>query len=321
MRLPFFIKLMAAALLASSASTSAMAKDVWPQKPVTLVVPYAPGGGTDIIARLIGAKLSEIWGQNVIVENKSGANGIIGSNDIARSRPDGYKIMLVVGSHIINPVLTKSMPFNTDEDFTPITRLAVSPLVLVVPAEGKFKDLDTFLKLAKDDTTAIGYSEGQTQLTVELIRQATGAKISSIPYRGGSPLMVDIIGGHVASGVTSVLTSLPHVQSGKLKVIGIADKNRLSVFPDAKTFTEAGFDAVESLSWYGLFGPKGMPEDVVAQINTSLLTATQDPTIAKQLADQGATVVLDTPAQFQDYLNKEKQKWTKVAQQGGIEAQ
>lgn len=292
----------------------------WPSKPVTLMVPYAPGGGTDIVARLVGNKLSELWGQSVIVENKPGANGVIGSADIARSKPDGYKIMLVVGSHIINPVLTKSVPYNTDTDFTPITRLAVSPLVLVVGKEGKYADLKQFIDLGKKSDISVGYSEGQTQLTGELIRQKAGVKVIPVPYKGGSPLMVDIIGGHVESGVTSVLTALPHVKSGKLKVIGVAADKPLDVFPDAITFQQAGFPDVQSLSWYGLFGPKGMPDAIVSKINATLLEATQDPVIARQLKDQGAIVSLDTPAEFDTFLKGEKKKWTEVAKAGNIQA-
>ncbi len=309
----------AAVMAISPASRAEDAKN-WPSKPVTLMVPYSPGGGTDIVARLVGNKLSEIWGQSVIVENKPGANGVIGSADIARSQPDGYKIMLVVGSHIINPVLTKSVPYNTDTDFTPITRLAVSPLVLVVPKEGKYPDLKTFIELGKKNDISIGYSEGQTQLTGELIRQKAGVKVIPVPYKGGSPLMVDIIGGHVESGVTSVLTALPHVKSGKLKVIGIAGDKPVDAFPEGTTFPQAGFPGIQSLSWYGLFGPKGMPDSVVSKINESLLKATQDPVIAKQLADQGAIVMLDTPAEFDTFLKSEKKKWTEVAEAGNIQA-
>ena len=309
-----------AAVMAVSPGLRAEDAKGWPSKPVTLMVPYSPGGGTDIVARLVGNKLSEIWGQSVIVENKPGANGVIGSSDIARSEPDGYKIMLVVGSHVINPVLTKSVPYNTDTDFTAITRLAVSPLVLVVSKEGKYPDLKSFIEFGKKNDVSIGYSEGQTQLTGELIRQKAGVKVIPVPYKGGSPLMVDIIGGHVESGVTSVLTALPHVRSGKLKVIGIAGDKPVDAFPEAVTFSQAGFPGVQSLSWYGLFGPKGMPDSVVKKINESLLKATQDPVIAKQLADQGATVMLDTPAEFDTFLKAEKNKWTEVAESGNIQA-
>jgi len=317
------LKLSAAALSLLVVSPGAIAAEAapWPTKAVTLIVPYASGGGTDIVARLVGSKLSEIWGQPVIVENKAGANGVIGSAEVARSAPDGYKIMLVVGSHVINPVLTKSVPYDTVNDFTPITLLAASPMVLVVQKDGKYPDLETFIKMGRQSDISVGYSEGATQLTGELIKQKAGIKVVPVPYKGGSPLMVDIIGGHVDAGVTSVLTALPHVKSGKLMVIGTTAEKKLDVFPNAVTFKQAGYPAVESLSWYGLFGPKDMPADVVQKIRESLVKATQDPAIAKQLEEQGATVILNTQAEFRKFLEAELVKWTEVAKAGNIQAQ
>ena len=163
--------------------------------------------------------------------------------------------MLVVGSHVINPVLTKSVPYDTVNDFTPITLLAASPVVLVVQKDGKYPDLETFIKMGKQADISVGYSEGATQLTGELIKQKAGIKVVPVPYKGGAPLMVDIIGGHVDSGVTSVLTALPHVKSGKLMVIGTTAEKKLDMYPNAVTFKQAGYPQVEALSWYGLFGP------------------------------------------------------------------
>ncbi|MGH8843069.1 MAG: Bug family tripartite tricarboxylate transporter substrate binding protein [Advenella sp.] len=312
--------LVCASALAAPAAAIAQDVDKWPEKAVVLIVPYSPGGGTDILARMIGAKLSEIWKQTVVVENKAGANGIIGSAEIMRARPDGYKIMLVVGSHIINKILTKNVPYDPQTDFTPITRFAVSPSILAVKRDGKFADLPGFIEAGKKQDVSVGYSEGQTQLTGELIRQATAIKAVPVPYKGGSPLMVDIVGGHVDSGVTSVLTVLPYVKSGQLKVIAVAADKPLDVFPDAVTFAQTGHPEVESLSWYGFFGPKNMPAAIVSKINDSLLTATQDPKIAAQLKAQGATVTLDKPAAFRQFLESEKHKWQQVANKGGITA-
>ncbi len=306
--------------LAVPGAATADGQPPWPDKPVLLIVPYSPGGGTDILARMIGAKLSEIWKQTVVVENKPGANGVIGASEVMRASPDGYKIMLVVGSHIINTILTKSVPFDPLEDFTPITRFAVSPSILAVKRDGAFKDLPAYIEAGRKADVSIGYSEGQTQLTGELIRQATQVKAVPVPYKGGSPLMVDIVGGHVDSGVTSVLTVLPYVKSGQLKVLAVADSQQLSVFPDAVTFAQIGHPEVQSLSWYGFFGPKHLPRAVVDKINDSLLQATRDPKIAAQLKDQGATVTLDRPAAFVDFLKQERQKWQGVADKGGIAA-
>jgi tripartite-type tricarboxylate transporter receptor subunit TctC len=309
----------ASLLMTSTAVNAADAASTWPTKPVTLMVPYAGGGGTDILARLVGSKLAEIWGQSVIVENKAGANGVIGSAEIARSAPDGYKVMLVVGSHVINPILTKTVPFDSLKDFTPITLLAASPMVLVVQKDGKFPNLETFIKKGKEASITVGYSEGATQLTGELIRQKAGIKVVPVPYKGGSPLMIDIIGGHVDSGVTSVLTALPHVKSGKLDVIGTTADKRLEMYPNGETFKQAGYPEVEALSWYGLFGPKGMPEEVVRKFHESLVKATQDPAIAKQLAEQGATIYLNSQADFIKFLEGEKIKWANVAKAGNIQ--
>ncbi len=319
--LQFSVSAIALSLLAVSSASYAATDVAWPTKAVTLMVPYAPGGGTDIIARLVGSKLSEVWGQTVIVENKAGANGAIGSAEIARSAPDGYKIMLVVGSHIINPILTKSVPYDTDQDFTPITLIAASPSVLVVQKDGKFPNLEAFITTGKKNDVSVGYSEGQTQLTGELIKQKAGINLVAVPYKGGSPLMVDIIGGHVEGGVTSVLTALPHVKSGKLMVIGIADDKKLAVFPEAITFKQAGYPEVQSLSWYGLFGPKGMPVEIVNKIKQGLVQATQDPAIARQLDEQGATVILNSQDEFKTFLDSEKLKWAEVARKGNIQAQ
>ena len=293
----------------------------FPSKLVTLVVPYAAGGGTDIVGRMFAQRLAETWGQSVVVDNRSGANGVIGSNFVAKAPADGHTLLLVVGSHAINPVLMKNMPYDTGKAFTPITNIATSPFVLVVSADGPYKRLPDLVEAARVQEMAVGYSEGHTRLTGELIRQSGQLKMTGVPYKGGAPLMVDIIGGHLPAGVTSVLTALPHVQAGKLRVVGVASRQRMSIFPDAMTFEEAGLRGVESLSWYGLFGPAGMPDAVVARINEDLHKVARDPAMLKQMQDQGAQVVLTPPAQFRQFLDDEARKWSQVAQRGGIRAE
>ncbi|MBW8719934.1 MAG: tripartite tricarboxylate transporter substrate binding protein [Variovorax paradoxus] len=270
----------------------------YPSKAVTLVVPYSAGGGTDIVGRLMAQRLSELWGQSVVVDNRTGANGVIGSSTVARSAPDGHTLLLVVGSHAVNPVLMKSLPYDTDKAFTPITNTA-----------------------ARKEELGCGYSEGQTRLTGELIRQVGHLKLTGVPYKGGAPIMVDIIGGHLPMGVTSVLTALPHVRSGALRVVGVAADRRMPLFPDAMTFKEAGLNGVESLSWYGLFGPAGLPAPIVAQINQDLKKVAADPVVQKQMHDQGADITLTPPAEFRTFLASETKKWSLVAQRGGITAE
>ena len=314
----------ALAALASMAATGAWAQapaSKYPSKPVTLVVPYSAGGGTDIVGRLMAQRLSDLWGQSVVVDNRTGANGVIGSNFVSRAPADGHTLLLVVGSHAVNPVLMKSLPYDTEKAFTPITNIANSPSVLVVQANGPYKTLGDVLDAARKAPLGVGYSEGQTRLTGEMIRQAGKLQTTGVPYKGGAPIMVDIIGGHLPMGVTSVLTALPHVRSGALRVVGVADTKRMALFPDAMTFNEAGLDGVESLSWYGLFGPAGLPAPIVAQINQDLKKVTADPAVMKQMEDQGAHVTLTPPAEFRSFLAAETKKWTLVAQRGGITAE
>ena len=290
----------------------------FPRKPVTLVVPYSAGGGTDIVGRLLAQKLGDRWGQSVLVDNRTGANGVIGSGHVAKSPPDGYTLLLVVGSHAVNPVLMRSLPYDTLNAFTSITNVATSPMVLVVAARGPYRNLPDLLAAARKDELGVGNSEGQTRLTTELVRQAAGLKTVEVPYKGGAPMMVDIIGGHLPMGYTSVLTALPHVQAGNMRVVGVAARERLAVFPDAMTFAEAGVPGVESLSWYGLFGPAGMPAALVEQIGTDLRAACADPAVVSQLRDQGATLLLGSPAELDRFVRAEAAKWAAVAQRGGI---
>lgn len=306
---------------AATAPYAQTAADKWPTKPVTIVVPYSAGGGTDIVARVVAQRLSELWGKPVVVDNRTGANGAIGSSYVAKSPADGHTLLLVVGSHAINPVLMKSIPYDTAKAFTPVTRLAISPMVLVISGKNPHKNLTEVLAAALKEEVAIGYSEGQTRLTGELIRQSGGLKTIGVPYKGGAPMMVDIIGGHLPLGLTSVLTALPHIQSGNLRVIGVAANERMAIFPAAMTFKEAGLKGVESLNWYGLFGPAGLPAGLVSQINRDLKKVTADPALIKQMHDQGAEIVMTPPDEFVKFLQQETTKWTQVAQRGGISAE
>ncbi len=309
-----------AALLASGARAQPEAGP-FPTKPVTLIVPYSAGGGTDIIGRLVAQRLSELWGQSVVVDNRTGANGVIGTAHVAKSPPDGHTLLLVVGSHAINPVLMKSLPYDTATAFTPLTNIASSPAVLVAATNGPYKTLADVVKAGHTTELAAGYSENQTRLTVELIRQAGNLKMVGVPYKGGAPVMVDVIGGHLPLGVTSVLTALPHVQSGALRVVGVAADKRMPIFPDAMTFDEAGVKGVESVNWYGMFGPAGMPDALVAQIVGDVRKVMTGPGVAEQIRAQGAQLVLSSSADFRKFVSAEAGKWAQVAQRGGITAE
>jgi tripartite-type tricarboxylate transporter receptor subunit TctC len=311
----------ALATLQPGAASAQAPASKYPSRAVTLVVPYSPGGGTDVVGRLFAQKLSDLWGQPVVVDNRTGANGVIGSNFVARSPADGQTLLLVVGSHAVNPVLMKSLPYNTDKAFTPVTNVASSPSVLVVKADGPYKTLPDVLAAGRKEQLGVGYSEGQTRLTGEMIKHAGKLKTVGVPYKGGAPMLVDIIGGHLPMGITSVVSALPHVRSGALRVVGVADSKRMALFPDAMTFKEAGLEGVQSLNWYGLFGPAGLPAPIVDQINRDLKKVAADPAVVKQVDSQGAHMVLTPPGEFRKFLAAELTKWKHVAQQSGITAE
>ena len=293
----------------------------FPSKTVTLVIPYSAGGGTDVVGRLFAQKLSELWGQSVIVDNRTGANGAIGSSLVARAPADGHTLLLAVGSHAVNPVLMKSLPYDTDKAFTPITNLASSPSVLVVRADGPYKTLPDVIAAMRKEPLGIGYSEGQSRLTSEMIKQAGKLQAVGVPYKGGAPMLVDVIGGHLPMGVTSVVSAMPHVRSGALRVVGVADAKRMAFFPDAMTFKEVGLEGVDSLNWYGLFGPAGLPAPIIAQINRDLHKVASDASVVKQVESQGAYITLTSPDEFSKFLASELVKWKRVAQQSGITAE
>ncbi len=307
------------AVLPMQMAAAQSAAQKFPSKPVTIVVPYSPGGGTDVVGRLFAKRLAEIWGQPVVVDNRTGANGAIGSNVVARAPADGYTLVLVVGSHAVNPVLMKTMPYDTDKAFTAITNIATSPSVLVVQANGPYRSLPEVLAAGQKEQLGIGYSEGQTRLTGEMIKQAGKLQAVGVPYKGAAPMLADIIGGHLPMGVTSVVSALPHVRSGALRVIGVADTKRTPVFPEAMTFKEAGLSGVESLNWYGLFGPAGLPAPLVEQVNQDLKKAAADPEVAKQLENQGANLIFTPPADFKRFLASELTKWKLVAERSNIQ--
>lgn len=310
-----------AAMLAILSCAAQAQTVIFPTKPVTLVVPYSAGGGTDIVGRMFAQKLSELWGQSVVVENRTGANGVIGSSHVAKSQADGYTLMLVVGSHAINPVLMKRLPYDTKTAFTPITLLASSPTVVVSSAKGAYQHLDDVVTAAKKNELSYGYSEGQTRLSGELLRQSAGLKMTGVPYKGGAPIMVDVIGGHLPLGVTSVLTALPHVTAGNLRVVAVMADQRLPIFPDAVTPAEVGIHGVESHSWYGMFGPKGIPNEIVQKIHNDLKKVASDPSIVKQMDAQGARIIMSSQKEFAEFIENETSKWSEVARKGGIKAE
>ncbi|MBI5907611.1 MAG: tripartite tricarboxylate transporter substrate binding protein [Burkholderiales bacterium] len=295
--------------------------DSYPSKPLRIVVPYAAGGGTDILARLFAQKMSDSWGQPVIVENRPGADGTIGTELIARSPADGYNLVLVVAAHVINPSLKAKMPFDTLKDFTPITMVAASPWVVVVSPVVPANNIKELIALAKAQPgkLAFGSSDPSSRLAGEQFKSLAGVDLQHVPYKGGAPVMTDLLGGHIQVSFTSVLTVLQHHRSGKLRVLGIGGKNRSPSMPDVPTVVQAGLPGYETSAWYGLYGPANMPKDIVDNIQKEIARISTQPDVKDRLLQLGAEPVVNTPAEFAALTQAEYAKFAKIIKTAGIQ--
>ena len=307
-------------LLLALALFSAAASAQFPTKPVRIVVPYAPGGGTDIISRQLAQKLAEAWGQNVFVENRAGANGITGTEVILKSAPDGHNLVVVVAAHVINASLQASMPFDPVADVTPITLIARSPWVIVVTPSVPAKDLREFVSYAKANPGKLrfGSSEPSSRLAGEQFKQLAGIDLQHVPYKGGSQIMTDMLGGHIETGFTSTLTVLQHYKSGKLKVLAVAGKLRHPSMPDVPTAIEAGYPDYETYAWYGMYGPKGTPREVVTRIQQEIARVLNLPDMNERLSQFGAEPIASSPENFAAFTRAEHDKFAKLVKAAGI---
>ncbi|MBL8381548.1 MAG: tripartite tricarboxylate transporter substrate binding protein [Burkholderiales bacterium] len=310
---------LACALAGALAAAPALAQ--YPAKSVRVMVPYAPGGGTDILARLFAQKLTEAWGQSVVVENRPGADGVIGSEVIMTSPPDGHNLMLVVAAHVINPFVKSKVPFDVVRDFTPVTLVAASPWVVVVnPAvpAASVKELIAHAK-ANPGKLSFGSSEPSSRLAGEQFKQQAGINLLHVPYKGGSQIMTDLLGGHIQVGFTSVLTVLQHYKSGKLRVLGVGGRVRSPSMPDIPTVIEGGLPGYETSAWYGMYGPAGMPADVTARIQREIARIVRLPDVAERLTQLGAIAVANTPEEFAAFTRAEHAKYGRLVKDAGMQ--
>lgn len=314
-------KMISLAGLALALLTPVAHADSYPSKPLRIVVPYAAGGGTDILARLFAQKMSDSWGQPVIVENRPGADGTIGTELIARSPADGYNLVLVVAAHVINPSLKAKMPFDVLKDFTPITMVAASPWVIVVSPVVPANNIKELIALAKAQPgkLAFGSSDPSSRLAGEQFKSLAGVDLQHVPYKGGAPVMTDLLGGHVQVSFTSVLTVLQHHRSGKLRVLGVGGKNRSPSMPDVPTVVQAGLPGYETSAWYGLYGPANMPKDIVDNIQKEIARISTQPDVKDRLLQLGAEPVVNTPAEFAVLTQAEYAKFAKIIKTAGIQ--
>ncbi len=305
--------------MAALAASSVHAQP-FPTKPVRIVVPYAPGGGTDIISRTIAQKLSESWGQNVFVENRAGANGITGTDVVLKSPPDGHNLVVVVAAHVINSSLVTKMPFDPVVDVAPVTLIARSPWVIVV-IPSLPTTLKEFVALAKANPGRLrfGSSEPSSRLAGEQFKQLAGINLEHIPYKGGSQIMTDMLGGQIETGFTSTLTALQHYKSGKLRVLAVAGKARHPSMPDVPTAIEAGYPEYETYAWYGMYAAKATPKEIVLRIQQEIAKVVRQPDMQERLGQFGAEPIASTPENFAAFTKSEHDKFAKLIKAAGIQ--
>lgn len=309
-----------AALAAATLAPPALAQ-AWPSKPLHIIVPYPPGGSSDIIARAISKPLSEALKQPVVVENKPGANGNTGTDFVAKSAPDGYTMVLCdVGALAITASVYSKLPFDPSKDLRGVTMLAYSPHLLVVHPSVPASNLAELVALSHKQplnfaVTAIGSAPHLAGVAVE---KATGAKWTYIPYKGGSQAIGDTVAGQTQVLMNGMLATLPFVESGKLKVIGVSKAKRVSLLANVPTIAEQGVKGFESGTWQGVLVPAGTPKAVVDKLNAELIAVIRSPEVRERLVSQGAEVVTMTPAEFTQFFDRERRNWATVVAQGGV---
>jgi tripartite-type tricarboxylate transporter receptor subunit TctC len=314
-----------AALGATLAGAAQAQAQAWPTKPVTVVVPFAPGGGTDIGTRIVAQKLSQLWGQPVVVDNRGGAGGNVGLDLVARARPDGYTLLTGnVGTQSINPTLYKKLSYNPDTAFTPIGLFAELPFVLAATTSLPAKNAGELVALAKAQPDKLTYASsgngGSPHLSAETFKIATGTKFLHVPYKGGGAAMTDLIAGNVHLLFASVLELSGHIKAGKLKALAIASKQRVAALPDVPTLQESGITGAESGSWLGLLAPAGTPQAVVDKVSHDLQQVLAMPDVQQQLLAQGAVAKGGTPAEFAGLIAADRKRYARIIVENNLSA-
>ncbi len=295
----------------------------YPDKPVKLIVSYVPGGATDIIARILSAHLSQKWGQQVIVENKPGASGMIGAEQVVRASPDGYTLLLGYTPEVsINKLVFKSMRYDPQSDLTPIALAAQAPLVLVAGPKLPIKTFQELLdRKSKSVQTTYGSPGigGQQHLAGEMLANETGLSLTHVPYKGTGAAVADLVGGQIDLFFATTPPIIAHIRSGKLQPLAVAGAKREKLLPDTPTFAELGFSAIQLTNWFGVFGPKGMPPDVVAKITQDVVAALKSPDIIKSLEDQGLTPNPIQGKEFSSFIQSEIDRYAPIIKRTNVQ--
>ncbi len=310
-------------LTAMLAAVTAASAQTYPAKPIRIVVPAVPGGGTDILARLLSPRLTELFGQTIIVDNRGGAFTNIGTEIVARSAPDGYTVLIATTPHAINPALFPKLPFDPINDFTMISQLALTQTVLVVHPSLPATNVKEFIALAKarpGQLTAGTAGGNSAYLAVEMLKTMAKIDVLNIPYKGAGQALNDTVAGHVQFQVNTLLAALPFIQAGRLRAIGVCGAKRATALPNVATVAET-IKGFESSGWYALMGPAGIPRDVVQRIHDGFAKALRTPEITRRLAEMGVDVVAGSPDELTRLMPREIAKWGAVVKSSGAKAE
>jgi tripartite-type tricarboxylate transporter receptor subunit TctC len=320
---PILALVLAACALAAASGPSL---GQYPVKPVRIVVPYPPGGTTDILARLVAGRLTDRLGQSFIVENRPGAAGAIGSQAVAKSAPDGYTLVMgTVSSHGINSALYKSLPYDPVKDFAPVTNVASTPNVITVNPDLPVKTLGELLTLAREKPGKLNFGStsqgGSPHMSAELLKMLTRVDMVHVPYKGAGPMLADLIGGQVQIGFDNLPSSMGHIRSGKVRAIAVTTPARWPGAPEIPTVAESGVAGYEVSGWFGLLAPAGTPKPVVDALYAALSEILRQPEVQKQMLELGAAPIANTPEAFGRQIAGEVEKWRKVVAATGVKAE
>ena len=295
----------------------------FPNKPIRLVVPFAPGGSSEIVARTVAQKMSESMGQQVIVDNKPGGAGNIAMLEVARSAPDGYTLILGhIGTLAVNPFMFAKLPYDVNKDFVPISLLATVPTVYVVNADLAVKDLAELVALTKQREVFYGSAGNASagHLATEYLKLSLKTPITHVPYKGTGPQLQDLLGGRTDASAAGVPALLQHIKSGKLRAIAVGSPQRVPALPDVKTVAEQGYAGFETSQWYGLIGPAGIPESIIKRLTDEAAKAVRSKEVQEKFAADSAMGIGDTPAEFAAFIKVEQARWERVVKAAGIKA-
>jgi tripartite-type tricarboxylate transporter receptor subunit TctC len=315
----FLISLLIAAL---AAIAPAPAQDAFPTRPVHLLVPFAPGGAVDIVARTLGDDLSKRWGQNVVVENRPGAGGMVASEAAAKAAPDGYTLIIVATGHALNPHLYAKLPYDSFKDFTPLSLIGTSPNMLLVRADSPIKTLADLIAAARERPGQISYGHAgngtSPHLAGELLKYMAKIDITPIPYKGGAPALTDLIGGHIPMTFNNIPESIAQIQAGTVRPLGMTTAIRSPVLPDVPTIAESGLPGFDTGVWWGVLAPGGLPGDLKSKLAKDCMDAVNAPAVKARLLALGATPIGSSPDQFAALIRSDYEKWGPIIKAAGI---